>query len=259
MATSRGVAASPQVRANLRTVLDSGRGDRLWTLGALAGLLIAKWAGCEVASGLPTEDEPVESHARALVQAVRERNAAAGYAVRLPLIAAAQEIPEDLPMGSSTGYVLSILVRAAGRGLAAAAFDDAVRFVAHRNGEDTGAYTPERIVDLMVELASPQPGESVYDPCFGCGGLLAAAARRLGAVSPSGDEPAVAIFGIEIKPSVYVVGLCRLLLAGIERPALACDDALQSGEYEPLDPDAVPSVGTGLRLHPRGAAVGTGS
>ena len=85
----------------------------------------------------------------------------------------------------------------------------------------------------MVELASPEPGESVYDPCFGCGGLLAAAARRLGAVSPSGDEPAVAIFGIEIQPSVYVVGLCRLLLAGIERPGLAYDDALQPGELDP--------------------------
>ena len=234
-ATSRGDAASPHVRANLRTVLDSGRGDRLWTLGALAGLLIAKWAGCEVASGLPTEDEPLESHARALVQAVRERNAAAGYAVRLPLIIAAQEIPK-IYYGILDWLRPLDLGTAAGRRLAAAAFDDAVRFVAHRNGEDTGAYTPERIVDLMVELAGPEPRESVYDPCFGCGGLLAAAARLPGAVSPSGDEPAVAIFGIEKNPSVYVVGLCRLLLAGIERPALACDDALQSGEYEPLDP-----------------------
>ena len=234
-ASSRGDAASPLVRANLRTVLDSGRGDRVWTLEALAGLLIAKWAGCEVAPGLRAEDEPAESHARALVQAVRERNAAAGYAVRLPLIAAAQKIPK-IYHGILDWLRPLDLGTVAGRGLAAVAFDDAVRFVAHRSGEDTGAYTPERIVDLMVELASPEPGESVYDPCFGCGGLLAAAARRLGVVSPFGDEPAVAIFGIEIKPSAYVVGLCRLLLAGIERPGLACDDALHPDEYEPLDP-----------------------
>ena len=33
-------------------------------------------------------------------------------------------------------------------------------------------YTPREVVKLMVEILNPKPGESVYDPCCGSGGML---------------------------------------------------------------------------------------
>ncbi len=94
-------------------------------------------------------------------------------------------------------------------------------------------YTPDSLVELMVELADPKPGERIYDPCFGTGGLLAACARRLRhAVSRQSSNlwksvQSENIFGMEINPAIYTIGLARVILAGIDHPGLECGDALE--------------------------------
>lgn len=118
-----------------------------------------------------------------------------------------------------------------GRWLAAGAFDAAVRFMVRRDGDALGAFvTPEPVADLMVEMADLAPGARVYDPCFGFGGLLVGAARRLRAAprasSHGGNVQQAAIDGVELSLVAYPVGLCRLVLAGVERPGLAYGDAL---------------------------------
>ena len=93
--------------------------------------------------------------------------------------------------------------------------------------------TPQPVVDLMVELVDPRPGDRIYDPCFGVGGTLVTAARRIRSnaqlVAPrtwtSIQENG--IFGVELNPLPFVIGLCRILLAGISRPGLELGDALE--------------------------------
>ncbi len=96
-----------------------------------------------------------------------------------------------------------------------------------------GAYvTPQRVVDLMLELAMPMPEESVYDPCFGYGGLLVEAAYRqnAGAMSSSSntssDTRKTRIFGVERDLLPYSAALCRLMLADVDHSGLVFDDAL---------------------------------
>lgn len=98
----------------------------------------------------------------------------------------------------------------------------------------SGAFiTPQPIVTLMVALANPQPGERVYDPCFGTGGLLVATARQLmknAHLRPPQtwlDLRDNSIFGIEINSEAYVIGLTRLILEGIDRPRLELGDTLE--------------------------------
>ncbi|MCP5046375.1 MAG: SAM-dependent DNA methyltransferase, partial [bacterium] len=50
--------------------------------------------------------------------------------------------------------------------------------------KDTGGYpgevtTPGIVSGLMVELMDPKPGERIYDPCFGTGGILLECAKKL--------------------------------------------------------------------------------
>jgi type I restriction enzyme M protein len=33
-------------------------------------------------------------------------------------------------------------------------------------------YTPREVIKLMVHTLAPQPDESIYDPCYGSGGML---------------------------------------------------------------------------------------
>jgi len=128
----------------------------------------------------------------------------------------------------------------AGRRLAADVFDEAVRFMVHRHGESLGQFvTPAPVVDLMVALANPAPGEKVYDPCFGFGGLLVEALRRTrgatDASSPGQEVGPAAIAGVESDWRAYPVGLCRLVLAGVDRPDLTCGDALVRPLPDDLD------------------------
>lgn len=96
----------------------------------------------------------------------------------------------------------------------------------------SGFYLPEEAVELVLEIAQPQPGERVYDPCFGSGSLLAGAARRLREgskrLSPSRWEElrSNSIFGVEINPLAYFVGMVRVILSGIDKPGLELGNAL---------------------------------
>ena len=93
--------------------------------------------------------------------------------------------------------------------------------------------TPRPVVELMTDLIDPSPGERIYDPCFGTGGLLSTVASKLREKSMR-MPPRVwtevqqhSVFGIEINPYGYSIGLARVVLAGIEQPRLELGDALE--------------------------------
>ncbi len=102
--------------------------------------------------------------------------------------------------------------------------------LAETSGVHDGQYsTPATIARLVAALANPQPGERVYDPCFGAGNLLVAAwqlaersrheQRRPGAL--------LEVAGIEINSSAFLTGLTRMLLAGIDSPRLEMGNSLE--------------------------------
>ena len=82
---------------------------------------------------------------------------------------------------------------------------------------DVESATPTSVATLMVSLADPRPGESVFDPCFGRAGLLVSAWQHAEANQsgrPHRPGPLLDITGVEIKPQTFLVGLARLVLAG---------------------------------------------
>ncbi len=56
--------------------------------------------------------------------------------------------------------------------LLGAAYEYLIRDFADRRQEGGKFYTPRDLVRLMVQIADPLPGMSVYDPCTGSGGML---------------------------------------------------------------------------------------
>lgn len=114
---------------------------------------------------------------------------------------------------------------------AALAFDGYVRQVAGRDRRAGMFVTPEPVVNLMLDLAAPAPGERVYDPCFGYGGLLAGAVRRMqaenGAATTGARVPLAAVTGVERNEYAYLVGLCRVALSGAVSPRLEWANALE--------------------------------
>lgn len=96
---------------------------------------------------------------------------------------------------------------------------------------DAESATPTSLAKLMVSLADPRPGESVFDPCFGRAGLLVAAWQHAEA-SPSGriqrHGTLIDIAGVEIHPRTCLLGLTRLVLAGAASARLALGNSLES-------------------------------
>ena len=246
-------ATTTQARADIRALLAEvpdklhprgkwfpGRG-----LGVMADLLIGKWYACDPARRQGNGVEWPPGDLSKMADDVEDALAfyAGDDSRYLDELTAANMFEQ----GDSRGFADILdwlrgldLSTPAGRRLAAAMFDEAVRFMVHRHGESLGQFvTPAPVVDLMVALANPVPGEKVYDPCFGFGGLLVEALRRThGATDASSPGQAVgpaAIAGVESDWRAYPVGLCRLVLAGVDRPDLTCGDALVKPLPDDLD------------------------
>ena len=99
-------------------------------------------------------------------------------------------------------------------------------------GSREGQYvTPMGVKSLAVAIADPRPGDRVYDPCFGSGGFLTAAwehaIRSAKGLPGQRTADVLSIFGFEVNSSAYLIGLVRLILAGVSQPHLECANSLE--------------------------------
>jgi type I restriction enzyme M protein len=92
--------------------------------------------------------------------------------------------------------------------------------------------TPVNIARLVAALAQPQQGERVYDPCFGVGNFLISAWQQAERAWQQARRPGplLEVAGIEINEGVFLVGLTRMLLAGIDHPQLELGNSLERGQ-----------------------------
>jgi type I restriction enzyme M protein len=92
-------------------------------------------------------------------------------------------------------------------------------------------YTPRSVVRMMVRLVDPQPGDSVYDPCAGSGGMLLLAKEHV--EEHGGDVEQLALYGQEKSGTSWAMAKMNLLLHGARDADLRNGDTLE----EPLHRD----------------------
>jgi type I restriction enzyme M protein len=100
-----------------------------------------------------------------------------------------------------------------------------------KNASSPESATPSSVATLMVSVADPRPGESVFDPCFGHAGLLVSALRHAEASKLGRSNrfvPKLDIAGIEMNSRAFLLGLTRLVLAGSTSARLAIGNSLES-------------------------------
>ncbi|MCA9712437.1 MAG: N-6 DNA methylase, partial [Myxococcales bacterium] len=106
------------------------------------------------------------------------------------------------------------------------------------NEKKSGAgqyFTPRPLIDCMVALTKPQPGERIQDPAAGTGGFLVAAdryikahTRNLLALSPADQEfqCSKALCGMELVPDTHRLLLMNLMLHAIDGESVELGDTL---------------------------------
>lgn len=98
--------------------------------------------------------------------------------------------------------------------LLGAAYEYLIRDFADSAGKKGGEfYTPRAVVRLMVQIADPREGMSVYDPCSGSGGMLILSKDYV--EENGGNRRNLALAGQEKDGSVWAISKMNLLLHGI--------------------------------------------
>ena len=92
-------------------------------------------------------------------------------------------------------------------------------------------YTPRSVVGLMVNMLDPQPGETIYDPACGTGGMLL---ETLQHVRKGGGDPRLMLgklFGQERNLTTAAIARMNLFLHGTEDFTIARGDTLRSPAF----------------------------
>lgn len=94
-------------------------------------------------------------------------------------------------------------------------------------------YTNRTLVHLMVQMLQPQPGESIYDPTAGTGGMLISAldeVKRAG-----GEHRTLRLYGQERNHMTASIATMNLVLHGVEDFAIARGDTLERPAFTERD------------------------
>ena len=86
-------------------------------------------------------------------------------------------------------------------------------------------YTNRTVVTLMAEILKPKPGESIYDPTCGSGGMLVKCLDYLREKSEAWQS--VKVFGQEINALTSSIARMNLYLNGVEDFSIVREDTLK--------------------------------
>lgn len=90
-------------------------------------------------------------------------------------------------------------------------------------------YTNRTLVHLMAQMLEPQPGESIYDPTCGTGGMLIsclAEVKRRG-----GDTRTIGLFGQELITITAAIARMNLVIHGVDDFHIASGNTLASPAF----------------------------
>lgn len=103
------------------------------------------------------------------------------------------------------------------------------RFADKANKKAGEFYTPRSIVRLMVNVLDPQPGETVYDPACGTGGMLLETIHHV--KEHGGDPRLLKLKGQEKNLTTEAIARMNLYLHGMEDFEIRRGDTLRDPEF----------------------------
>lgn len=83
-------------------------------------------------------------------------------------------------------------------------------------------FTPHEVIDFIVELTNPQPGEHVFDPACGSADFLISAFRKAG---PTAEN---CVWGADNSEQATQISILNMVLNGDGKSQIATQDSLRS-------------------------------
>lgn len=111
-------------------------------------------------------------------------------------------------------------------------------FLVKKFADDSGHtaqefYTNRTVVHLMVQMLAPRPGERIYDPTCGTGGMLISALAEV--KRKGGEHRTLKLFGQERNHMTASIARMNLVLHGVEDSEVARGDTLAAPAFTEND------------------------
>jgi type I restriction enzyme M protein len=115
---------------------------------------------------------------------------------------------------------------------------NAYEFLIKKFADDSGHtaqefYTNRTVVHLMVQMLDPQPGERIYDPTCGTGGMLISALDQV--KRSGGEHRTLKLYGQERNHMTAAIARMNLAIHGVEDYAIARGDTLERPAFTEND------------------------
>lgn len=110
------------------------------------------------------------------------------------------------------------------------AYEYLLKQFAEASGKKAGEFfTPPVVVHLLVGILNPQPGESVYDPACGSGGMLVETINGVNAAGGDGRE--VALYGQEVNLTTSAIARMNLAFHRVAASEIKRGDTLRHPQF----------------------------
>lgn len=111
-----------------------------------------------------------------------------------------------------------------------AAYEYLLHQFADASGKKAGEFfTPRAVVRLLVRILDPQPGEEVYDPACGSGGMLVETINEIR--EAGGDTRTLRLYGQEVNLTTAAIARMNLFLHDLEDFRIVRGDTLRDPRF----------------------------
>jgi type I restriction enzyme M protein len=106
------------------------------------------------------------------------------------------------------------------------AYEWVLRYFAPEKAKEGEIYTPREVIRLLVEMLDPKPGEKVYDPCCGSGGMLILSYKHVEDVYGKDRAKELFLYGQEANPKIRAYCKMNLYIHDIKDADIQLGDTL---------------------------------
>jgi type I restriction enzyme M protein len=106
------------------------------------------------------------------------------------------------------------------------AYEWVLRYFAPEKAKEGEIITPREVILLLVRLLDPKPGETVYDPCCGSGGMLILSYKHVEAVYGRDKTAELFLRGQEANPKIRAYCKMNLYIHDIKDADIQLGDTL---------------------------------
>lgn len=115
------------------------------------------------------------------------------------------------------------------------AYEWILSYFAPQKAKEGEVYTPREVIQLLVEILDPKPGESVYDPASASNGMLIISHKHVKDTYGKKEAEKLFLYGQEVNQKTRALGTMNLYIHDIKNAQIAAGDTLLYPKFREED------------------------